>query len=199
MEADQTLIGPRIVVVGTTGSGKTTVARQLAEHLGVLHVELDALNWDPGWVDLNQTDREEFRKRVSKAVAGDAWVADGGYSSVRDLVWSKATAVVWLNYPLWLILWRLLKRTVRRVVTKEPLWQGNTESFRRQFLSTDSILLWALKTHGRRNRSFRQAFTQPEHAHVTMVRHRWPTETSDWLRRVAAGHDVGLGAAVRTD
>ena len=67
MEADQTVIGPRIVVVGTTGSG-TIVARQLAEHLGVLHVELDALNWDPGWVDLNQTDREEFRKRVSTPV-----------------------------------------------------------------------------------------------------------------------------------
>ena len=68
MTADQSVTGPRIVVVGTTGSGKTTVARQLAEHLGVLHVELDALNWDPGWVDLNQTDREEFRKRVCTPV-----------------------------------------------------------------------------------------------------------------------------------
>ncbi len=150
MEAGQPELGPRIVVVGTTGSGKTTLARQLAEHFGVPHVVLDALNFDPGWVDLNQTDREEFRKRVREAVAGDAWVVDGGYSAVRDLVWSKATAVVWLNYPLWLSLWRLLKRTVHRVFTKEPLWQGNTESFRMQFLSRDSLFLWAIKTHGRR-------------------------------------------------
>ena len=195
METGQPELGSRIVVVGTTGSGKTTVARQLAEHLGVPHVELDALNWDPGWVDLNQTDRDEFRKRVSKAVSGGAWVADGGYSALRDLVWSTATAVVWLNYPLWLSLWRLLRRTVHRVSSKEVLWQGNTESFRKQFLSRDSLFLWAIQTHGRRNRSFRQAFAQPEHAHLRVVRHRSPAETRAWLQRIVEGAGVGPGAA----
>ena len=148
-------------------------------------------------MDLNQTNREEFRKRVSEAVAGGAWVVAGGCSALRGLVWSKATAVVWLNYPLWLILWRLLGRTVHRVFTKEVLWQGNTESFRKQFLSGDSLFLFAIKTHGRRSRSFRHAFTQPEHAHLTAVRHRSPGETLELLRRVAAGDDVCLGQPAR--
>ena len=121
MEDERAELGPRVVVVGTSGSGKTTVARELAAILGVTHVELDALNWDAGWVDLNQTNREVFLRRVKEAVAGDAWVVDGNYTSSRDLVWPKATAVVWLDYPLWLNLWRMAKRTIPRIVTKEPL------------------------------------------------------------------------------
>ena len=190
MEAGQPELGPRIVVVGTSGSGKTTVARELAAALGVTHVELDALNWDPGWVDLNQTNREKFLKRVKEAVAGDAWVVDGNYSSSRDLVWPKATAVVWLDYPLWLNLWRMVKRTIPRIVTKAPLWQGNTESFRQQFLSRDSMFLWVIKTHRRRHTSLPAILAQPEHAHLTVLRHRSPRETRTWLRRIAEGAGV---------
>ena len=185
MEAGQPELGRRVVVVGTSGSGKTTVARQLAAILGVTYVELDALNWDPGWVDLNQTNREEFLKRVKEAVAGDAWVVDGNYSSSRDLVWLKATAVVWLDYPLWLNLWWMAKRTIPRIVTKEPLWQGNTESFRQQFLSRDSMFLWVIKTHRRRQTTYPAILARPEHAHLTVVRHRSPRETRAWLQRIA--------------
>ena len=195
MEDERAELGPRVVVVGTSGSGKTIVARELAAFLGVTHVELDALNWDPGWVDLNQTNREEFLKRVKEAVAGDAWVVDGNYSTVRDLIWPKATTVVWLDYPLWLTLWWLLKRTAHRVFAKEVLWQGNTESFQGQFLSRESLFLWAIKTRGRRNRSFLHAFAQPEHAHLRVVRHRSPRETRVWLQRIAAEADFGPRAS----
>ncbi len=185
MEAGRAELGRRVVVVGTSGSGKTTVARELAAILGVTYVELDALNWDPGWVDLNQTNREEFLRRVKEAVAGDAWVVDGNYTSSRDLVWPKATAVVWLDYPLWLNLWRMARRTIPRIVTKEPLWKGNTDSFRRQFLSRDSMFLWVIKTHPRRRTTYPAVFAQPEHAHLTVVRHRSPRETRAWLQRIA--------------
>ena len=195
MEAERAELGRRIVVVGTSGSGKTTVARQLAAILGVTHVELDALNWDPGWVDLNQTNREVFLRRVKEAVAGDAWVVDGNYTSSRDLVWPKATAVVWLDYPLWLNLWRMAKRTIPRIVTKEPLWQGNTETFRQQFLSRNSMFLWVIKTHGRRRATYPAAFAQSEHAHLTVVRHRSPRETRAWLQRIAAEADFGPRAS----
>ena len=195
MEAERSELGPRIVVVGTSGSGKTTVARQLAAILGVTHVELDALNWEADWVGLNEHDPQEFRRRVEDAVRGEAWVVDGNYGIVRDLVWPKATAVVWLDYPLWLALWRMAKRTIPRIVTKEPLWKGNTESFRTQFLSRESLFLWVIKTHRRRHTTYPAALAQPEHAHLTVVRHRSPRETSTWLRRVAAGEDTGLRAA----
>ena len=178
----------RIVVVGTTGSGKTTVARRLAQLLGVAHVELDALNWQPGWVDLNVHDSPEFRRRVEAAVlASEAWVVDGNYRRARDVVWPRAMAVVWLDYPLWLIMWRLFRRTVRRAWTREELWNGNREKLRTHFLSRDSLFLWALQSHSRTRREYPVLLTQPEHAHLWVFRHRSPRETEHWLRRFEAG------------
>ena len=199
MEAERSDLGTRIVVVGTSGSGKTTVARQLAAILCVTHVELDALNWEADWVGLNEHDPQEFRRRVEDAVGGEAWVVDGNYGIVRDLVWPKATAVVWLDYPLWIALWRIAKRTIPRIVTKEPLWKGNTESFRTQFLSHESLFLWAIKTHRRRHTTYPAVLARPEHAHLEVVRHRSPRETSVWLRRIAAGEDAGSRASGSRD
>ena len=88
--------GPRIVVVGVTGSGKTTLARQLAERFGVRHVELDGLNWEANWV---QASTEVFRERVTEATAGDGWVVDGNYRKTHDITWPRATMIVWLDYP----------------------------------------------------------------------------------------------------
>ncbi len=87
----------RIVVVGTSGSGKTTMAARLAEGLGLPHVELDAIHWGPGWTPLAV---EEFRERTAEALAGEAWSTDGNYSGVRDIVWSRADTLVWLDYAL---------------------------------------------------------------------------------------------------
>lgn len=121
----------RIVVVGTTGTGKTTMAQRLADRLRLPHVELDALHWGPNWTE---APREIFRARVTGALHGDAWVVDGNYGKVRDLVWSRADTVIWLDYPLWLILWRLASRTTRRVIARETLWNGNRETLRGAFV-----------------------------------------------------------------
>lgn len=168
----------RIAVVGTTGSGKTTVARQLADRLGLPHVELDALNWEPNWTE---APREVFRERISAALRGDAWVADGNYSKVRDIVWARADTIVWLDYPLGLILWRLLRRTIQRTLTREELWSGNRERFREQFLSRNSLLLWALQTYWRRRRDYPRLLAQSEYAHLRLVRLRSPSGAARWL------------------
>jgi adenylate kinase family enzyme len=106
----------RIVVVGTTGSGKSTLASELARRLALPYVELDALHWGPNWTHCTD---EEMRQRADEATREDAWVVDGNYSIVRDLTWPRAEAVVWLDYPLLVILWQLWKRTWKRVLTKE--------------------------------------------------------------------------------
>jgi shikimate kinase len=124
-------LGHRIVVVGTTGSGKTTLAGELAQRLEVSHVELDALHWEPHWVE---APIEIFRERVVHAVSGEAWVTDGNYSAVRDIVWSCADTIVWLDYSLPTILYRLARRTFRRIFTREELWNGNKERIWVQFL-----------------------------------------------------------------
>ncbi|MFN2520321.1 MAG: AAA family ATPase [Candidatus Limnocylindria bacterium] len=174
----------RVSVVGTTGSGKTTLARALAERLGVSATEIDALFWGPAWTAAR---RDELRVRVGAAAAADAWVIDGNYSASRDLVWSRADTVVWLDYPLPLILFRLLRRIVARIRSGAELWPGtgNRETFRNAFLSTDSLFVWALRTHFVRRRRYFAALLRPENAHLEVHRFRRPAEAARWLR--AAG------------
>jgi adenylate kinase family enzyme len=112
----------RIVVVGTTGSGKTTLAAAIAARLGIPHIELDALHWEANWTE---APTDVLRDRITRALSGAAWVVDGNYGKVRDLFWSRADTVVWLDYSLPVILWQLAGRTLKRVVTREELWSGN--------------------------------------------------------------------------
>jgi adenylate kinase family enzyme len=139
----------RVVVIGTTGSGKSTLAERLSEQTGLRVVELDALFWGRDW---QGAPVELFRHRVERETRDDGWIVVGNYSQVRDLVWRPADTLIWLDLPLSLVMWRLVRRTVRRVTTREELWgTGNRETWRNSFFSRQSILLWALRTH-RRNR-----------------------------------------------
>ena len=119
--------------------------------------------------------------RISQALNADAWVADGNYSIARDIIWPRANTVVWLDYPLRVVMWRLLWRSFRRSVTKEELWSGNREQFRTQFLSRKSLFLWALKTHWRLRRQFPVLFEKPEHTHLRVVHLSSPRATKRWL------------------
>ena len=99
----------RLVIVGVEGSGKTTLARHLAERLSLPHVELDALYWDANWTRVSP---HLFRERVAQTLDAERWVTDGNYDAVRDLVWGRADTVVWLDYPLRVIVPRLVWRSV---------------------------------------------------------------------------------------
>lgn len=98
--------------------------------------------------------KEAFIASVQHAASQNSWIIEGNYGAVREILWPRATAVVWLNYPLPTVIVRGLRRTVRRCITGEELWHGNRESARRSFLSKDSILVWILTTHRRRGRLF---------------------------------------------
>ncbi len=171
----------RMSVVGVTGSGKTTLARHVAARLDLPCIELDALHWKAGWTMANLDD---FRTDVAHAVAGGRWVADGNYAKVRDLVWGRADTLVWLDYTLALVLGRLLRRTLRRVGTGQELWNGNKERFTDQFLSRESLFLWAIGTHRRYRVQFPSLLQEEAYAHLTVVRLRTPTQARRWLDSV---------------
>lgn len=168
----------RYAVVGVTGSGKTRLARALAQRLALPHVELDALFWGPNW---EKAPPEVFRARVAEALSGEAWVADGNYSATRDIVWRRAQALVWLDYPLPLVLWRLTVRTWRRIVLREALWSGNRERLRDLLFSRESLYLWVLQSYGRYRRAYPELLRLPEHSHLHVVRLRSPREAAAWL------------------
>jgi adenylate kinase family enzyme len=172
----------RIVVVGSTGSGKTTLARALAKRRGVSHVELDALHWDPGWTE---APRDVFRERAASALSPDSrWVVDGNYRVVRDIVWSRADTLVWLDYPLWLVFWRLTRRTLWRGITRAELYNGNRESLWTHLFTRDSLFLWLWKTYGLRRREYPMLLARPEFAHLSVKRFRRPGEARVWLERL---------------
>ena len=171
--------GPRIVVTGVTGTGKTTLARQLAERFGARHVELDGLNWEANWV---QAPTEVFRERVAQATAGDCWVVDGHYGKTHDITWSRATMIIWLDYPLPLILWRLCLRILRRSVTRDRLWNGNRENLWNHLFKKDSLILWAFHTYKRRRRYYGEAMRRWSSEGVETLRFSGPKETERWLK-----------------
>ena len=168
----------RVSVVGVTGSGKTTFAASLATRLRVPHVELDALHWEPNWT---MAELDVFRRRVARQVSAEGWVVDGNYAKVRDLVWGRADTVVWLDYPFALTFARLLRRTLARVRSGQELWNGNRERFAEQFLSRDSLLLWAIKTYPRYRATFPTLLAGHACSHLRVVRLRAPRDAQKWL------------------
>ena len=134
----------RIVVVGTSGSGKTTMGKALAAALGVPHVEMDGLNWQPGWYDLARNEPQEFFRRVAEAAAGEAWVMDGNYTKARDAHWSRATAFVWMDPPRWVVMRQVIWRSLSRAIARTELWPGtgNKELFRK-WLDKEHPIRWA--------------------------------------------------------
>jgi adenylate kinase family enzyme len=182
-EASDPLAPRRAIVLGVTGSGKTTAARRLARAIGAQHVELDALYHGPNW---QPAETPVFRERVAAAIARqDAWVTDGGYAShVWDLTWTTADTVVWLDYPLPLILWRLFRRTMSRWWRDEELWNGNKESLRAHFMSRDSLFLWALQSRKKYRVTYPEYFARTELSHLRVLRFRSPKETERWFQHV---------------
>jgi len=177
-------MGRRIIVVGNTGAGKSSLARALAARLDVPFVELDALFWEPGWVE---ADAEVFRNRVREATAGDAWVVAGNYTSrTQDLTWQRADSFVWLDLPLSVLLPRLVKRGWRRSRSGELLWGTNTETFWKHLKlwdQTESLLAFAMRAHGKKRREFEAAMHDPRFAQARWVQLR----SGDEARRFLAG------------
>ena len=170
--------GQRISVVGTTGSGKTTVARQISNCLKLPFIELDALYWDKNWTGVSD---QIFRERVISATKTEHWVIDGNYSRIRSLVWERADTVLYLDYSFGRTFWQLFTRTIKRSIQQEELWHGNREDLRRSFFSSDSIMLWMIKTYARRRKQYAMLMQQPQYVHLYFVQLKTPRMTREWL------------------
>ena len=131
---------------GVTGSGKTTLAARLAQQTGLPWHSVDDLTWQPGWVEVPV---DEQRRRIAAICAGQRWILDTAYSRWLDLVLPRVELIVALDYPRWLSLGRLVRRSVMRALDHRRICNGNTESFR-QLVSHDSIVVWHFRSFSRK-------------------------------------------------
>jgi energy-coupling factor transporter ATP-binding protein EcfA2 len=176
----------RILILGRTGSGKTTLARELAAALHVPHVELDSLYFGP---EFSTAPLPLLRERTSAAIAGDQWVTDGNKRAVRDLVWPRADTIVWLDYPVRVSLWRLAKRARRRTSTLNAQASetgSGKAAVPKLMLAAAKGVLTALRSHAGQRREYPRMFAEPANQHLAVVRLRSPRATRQWLARASA-------------
>lgn len=197
----------RINVIGTSGTGKSTLARKLSERLGYPHIEMDKVFWGPNW---HWPPDEVFFGNLRQALSQDQWVLDGNYTRTIPIKWERIEMVVWLDYSFALTLFQAVKRALKRSITQEELWEGtgNRESFRKSFFSKDSIILWTIKTHRSVRLKYESYMQDPKYSHIKFVRLKNHREADDFLSqlssqstkiRIATEEDVpGIRKAIRS-
>ena len=173
----------RINVVGTSGSGKSTFAKSLAEILAIPYFEMDAIFWGPDWAF---PEDEELFSKLSVALEGESWVLDGNYTRTLPIKWEDVDTVIWLDFNFPRTLFQATIRAFARVVAKEELWPGtgNRETLRKLF-SRQSILLWTIKTHRRNRKKFTGYMGSPDFSHIKFIRLRSPQEAENYLNKIA--------------
>lgn len=170
----------RIVIRGGSGAGKTTLARILARHLDVPHVELDALHHGPDWRSASALEMQASVQAALDDARG--WVVDGNYDEkLETRVLERAELVLWLDLPLGTKTLRLLGRTAARWWRQEQLWNGNRESLKTAFWGLDALFPWAVRSHFLHRRRWPELFRGRP-----VLRLRSAHEVEDWLRAFTA-------------
>ena len=165
----------RVLVYGVTGSGKSTAALAIGARTGHPVTLADELTWLPGWVMVEQSVQREV---FGEIVAGERWLVDTAYGAWLDLVLPRVELVVGLDYPRWLSLARLVRRTVSRAVTKQPMCNGNVETWRKAF-ARDSIIVWHFQSFARKRARMRAWAASPDGPEVLLFRR--PRDLEAWL------------------
>ena len=168
-------VADRILVYGVTGSGKTTMARQIAARTGLPWHAVDELTWEPGWVAVPA---DEQRRRIGAICAGERWILDAAYGAWLEVPMARVQLIVALDYPRWRSLGRLIWRTIRRAVDREPVCNGNTETFRQAF-SQDSIIVWHFRSFARKRERMRA--WAADQSGPDVVRLTSPARARRWL------------------
>jgi adenylate kinase family enzyme len=180
----------RINVIGTSGSGKTTFGKQLAELLNITFLEMDAIFWGPEWYFPPD---EEFLPLVSKMLEAENWVLDGNYTRTLPIKWERVDVVIWLNYSFPRTIYQAVRRAVTRLFSQEEFWPGtgNRENLKMLF-SRDSIVWWTIRSytrHVKRNAAYLDA---EEYSQITFHRIRSPRQAVRFLQKVQGNPDYLL-------
>lgn len=170
----------RAVVIGSSCSGKTTLAKHLAESFHVPHVELDRLYWGANWTPVEAL---LFRTQVRQHVEEENWIVDGNYSVIQDEVFQRANLILWLNLPLRVVFGRALFRSFVRILSREEIFAGNRETFLRTF-GPRSLLWWILTSFRERNRRYRAIFDKRDRTQTQLIELCSISEVEHFVREI---------------
>lgn len=170
--------GRRVCVIGTSGSGKTYVAREVARRLGLRPIDADSLIWRANW---EPVPRDEQYVAFDQATVEGGWTFDGnlGASAEDQLVLSRCDTLVWLDLPRWQVMVSITRRTLWRAITRERLWHGNVERWR-SVLWKDSMVVWAWRTYPRLKQRYEALFAAPDEG-LTRIRLTSRRAVNRWL------------------
>jgi adenylate kinase family enzyme len=174
----------RVLVYGVTGSGKTTAAARISAATGVPWTSVDDLTWEPGWV---QVPLAEQRRRIERVCSQDSWLLDTAYGQWLDVPLAAVELVVALDYPRWLSLLRLLRRTAVRIVDRRPVCNGNTETLRQTF-SRESIIAWHFRSF--RSKRARIEAWEADGSGPRVLRFTRPRDLDRWIAGLAQQEGV---------
>ncbi|MFF7445984.1 MULTISPECIES: adenylate kinase [unclassified Streptomyces] len=170
----------RILVVGVTGAGKSTLAQAVGKRLNLPYHEMDALYFNgPDWAV-----NDKLSEDVASLAAQPRWIFDSlGYPDVRDLLWDRADTVIWLDYSKRVIMPRVMRRSLRRTLTREVIFGGNVETWA-GWLSREHPVWWAWSQHGTRRREVERRVRDPRFAPLHTLRFRHPDDAAAWLASI---------------
>jgi hypothetical protein len=169
----------RILVIGVSGSGKSTAASRIAQMTGLSYIPTDPFYWKGGWIP---TSADEVGILVDEATQGESWVLDGNFDSLRDLVWSRADTIVWLDFPFTMVVWRVAVRNIRWAILRKPIWSGNVMTFKQA---------WPGIRHAIRSFRVKRRFYPTylcEFPHINVLCFKHPRELDRWLLTLNPAH-----------
>ena len=160
----------RINVIGTSGSGKSTFSKKLADELGYPYIQMDQLYWKPNW---QGTPYEELVTKLMDHITQDFWVLDGNYTRTIPVKWQYVDTIVWIDFSFVRTLFQAVGRAINRNVSGKELWPntGNVETWRK-FFSSDSVLMWTIKTYRKNRAQYLKAMNDPAYTHIKFIRIR---------------------------
>ncbi len=178
----------KINVIGTSGSGKSHFSRLLAEKLGIPYIEMDAVFWLPNW---NHLATQDFLNELKPMLEQEAWVLDGNQSKTNHLKWQYVDTIIWLDFTFLLTFKQILLRSFNRAYTKQEIWAGtgNNESFKRNFFSSRSVVLWMLQNYWKTKRKYTKLFASELANHVELVRITSPNQAELFLADLGAANE----------
>jgi adenylate kinase family enzyme len=173
----------RINVIGTSGSGKSHFSYRLAKNLSIPYIEMDTLFWLPNWEHL---ENDEFLFLLEAHLEKASWVLDGNQSKTNHLKWQYVDTIIWLDYSFYHTFKQIVVRSIKRSFSQKELWAGtgNTESFRRNFFSSDSVILWMLQNYWKTKRKYATLFASQTLKDVRLVRLTSPQQAEQFLANV---------------